>query len=61
MKFMEHRGSGFGKVIDATKALPAYTDKFMAEFEANMRTSSTLSYPIWDCRQNPETNEKKIK
>ncbi|NLO71128.1 MAG: AAA family ATPase [Porphyromonadaceae bacterium] len=35
MKFMERRGSGFGKVIDATLSLPGYTDNFMPEFEAD--------------------------
>ena len=35
LRFMERRGSGFGKIIDATKELPGYSDEYMPEFETD--------------------------
>lgn len=35
MNYMERRGSGFGKVINATKTLPGYKNDFMPIFDAD--------------------------
>ena len=32
MRYMERRGSGLHKIVEATKTLPGYTDEFMPQF-----------------------------
>ena len=51
MKFMERRGSGLGKVIDATMVLPGYTDNFMPEFEAD---ENGFRVTLWNVNYNTE-------
>ena len=51
MKFMERRGSGFGKVIDATMVLPGYTDNFMPEFEAD---ENGFRVTLWNVDYNTD-------
>jgi ATP-dependent DNA helicase RecG len=51
MKFMERRGSGFGKVIDSTKTLPGYIDDFMPEFEAD---ENGFRVTLWNVNYNTD-------